>query len=232
MLFFKPGKKVTWPGRWWARPLRLTRTRAAWWASWWCTAPRPAAAQRPTAPPPPRAWTSRPPPMRVSSRGTDSQAGWPPAFYVIYIMEILTHRRRIPTEEEGKGRRSCLGIVLECRSSHLECKDDLNKFSLEEHPFWEGDDHPFFQSIHSASLLFYLSISSNHPAKALVWHLVESIPSPNQQRRHVPFFCTYVLTVLAGLQVLAGLRCRSMSIHMYRRIRLLIFMDPELKIFS
>ena len=148
-------------------------------------------------------------------------------------MEILTYRRRIPTEEEGKGRRSCLGIVLECRSSHLECKDDLNKFSLEEHPFWEGDDHPFFQSIHSASLLFYLSISSNHPAKALVWHLVESIPSPNQAATTCAFFlyiCTNRISRVAGIsRVAVQIHVNS---YVYKRIRLLFFMDLEPKIFS
>ena len=50
-------------------------------------------------------------------------------------------------------------------------KYDFKKSFVEENPFWEGvglvwsklDDHPFFQSIHSAKwLLFYSSFSSNH----------------------------------------------------------------------
>ena len=67
---------------------------------------------------------------------------------------------------------------------------------LEEHPLWEGgglvwcepEDHPFFWSIYPAKCTFvYSSISSNHAvAKSLGRHGIESIPSPNQQRRPFP----------------------------------------------
>ena len=80
-------------------------------------------------------------------------------------------QKKDKNRREGKGRSRCwLGDVLECRTKHLAAKMIRKKF-LGEHPFWQGglvwcepDDHPFFQSIHSAKQpLFYSSFSSNHP---------------------------------------------------------------------
>ena len=59
-------------------------------------------------------------------------------------------------------------------------KDDSKKGFLKEHPFWEGGGlvwHPFRH-------LSPIVRSSNHPgAKSLVLYGIESILSPNRQRR-------------------------------------------------
>ena len=99
-----------------------------------------------------------------------------------YHIEEETYR------SEGKGRRCCLGDVLECHTSHLAARMIWKKF-LEEYPFWKGcwfgvvwtvrssifSKHPF-----QHCSFFYSSVSSNHPgAKYLAWQGIESTVPQN-----------------------------------------------------
>ena len=116
-----------------------------------------------------------------------------------FILTVLKSYFKSKEEEEdrreGKGRRWCLGDILECRSSHLASTMIWRKV-FEEHPFWEGDglvwcepdDHTFFRSIHSAKCpFFFSSFSWNLPgAKSVVRQGIEWILSPKQQRRPLP----------------------------------------------
>ena len=95
-------------------------------------------------------------------------------FFKFILTALKSYFKSKEEEEdrrEGKGRRWCLGDILECRSSHLASTMIWRKV-FEEHPLWEGDglvwcepdDHPFFWSIHILPSISY----SIHPFLQIV----------------------------------------------------------------
>ena len=132
--------------------------------------------------------------MDYSARaGAGAGPKWNGSTTLPSVKEEETDRRA------GKGRRCCLGDVLECRTSYLAARMIWRKAFGRTSilgggglVWYEMDDYQFFRSIYSAKgPMFYSSISSNHPgAKSLLRQGGESILSPKQQRRPLPFcFC-------------------------------------------
>ena len=87
---------------------------------------------------------------------------WPHCFYCTALIEEEETDRR-----EGKGRRCCLGDVIECRTSHLAAMMIWTKVferSFISGWWWNGVVWIRWSIIHSAKRpIFYSSFSSNHP---------------------------------------------------------------------